>query len=67
MADNENEEVLASLVAYCKANPTMRFWQALRNWSGYSFVFVSDAGYGTLTRDKELKDTFYWTGKGPNK
>ena len=35
----------------------MRFWQALRNWSGYSFILAIPAG-------TELDyDTFYWEGK----
>ena len=27
-------------VKYCAAHPEERFWQALRNWSGYAFVVV---------------------------
>lgn len=53
-----NSEVLESFVAYCKANPSQRFWQALRNWSSYNFIYVSDLGVGN-----KIQDTFYWEGK----
>jgi hypothetical protein len=38
----KNSKVLESFVNYCEAHPEERFWQALRNWSGYSFVGVWD-------------------------
>ena len=55
-----NSEVLADFVAYCQANPTMRFWQALRNWSGYHNIIAE-----TILPDssRSLKDTFHWEGK----
>lgn len=60
MVDNtRNSAVLASFVAYCKANPDMRFWQALRNWSKYSFILVSSE---PPADDSNMKDTFYWEG-----
>jgi len=52
-----NSEVLTSFTEYCKKNPEERFWQALRNWSNFSFVFVSDS-VGIVEQD-----TFYWEGK----
>lgn len=46
-------------LSYCKVNPSMRFWQALRSWSGHNFIFASHQ------KDKpKLHDTFYWDGKG---
>ena len=33
---------LLSFIQYCMKNPGERFWQALRNWSGYHFVMVAD-------------------------
>ena len=59
---NMNKEVLDSFVKYCEEHPHERFWQALRNWSGYPFILAS-----TVYHDPYVKDTFYWTGKGPNK
>lgn len=28
-------------LAYCKANPDYRFWQALCNWSGAAFIYMT--------------------------
>lgn len=53
------DRTLADFVAYCAAHPTDRFWQALRNWSGRNFVFVSDA----RPEIEGLDDTFYWNGR----
>lgn len=39
---SKNSELLAKFVAYCEDNPEQRFWQALRNWSGYPFILVSE-------------------------
>lgn len=58
---SRNSETLASFVAYCEANPTMRFWQALRNWSGRNFVYVSDNLI--LAGGRHQVDTFYWEGR----
>jgi hypothetical protein len=44
---------LNSFIAYCKAHPEQRFWQALRNWAGVAYIF---AGKDT----DNLEDTFYW-------
>lgn len=49
-----NSEVLADFVAYCEANPSMRFWQALRNWSEENFIMASS------DKQKDFRDTFYW-------
>lgn len=54
--ETRNSEVLAQFVAYCQAHPTERFWQALRNWVGCGFVYVSNR----LTGDSMCADTFYW-------
>lgn len=46
-------------IQYLEAHPDQRFWQAVRNWSGYAFVIGSDhdvSEHGT-------QDTFYLEGK----
>ena len=58
---NKNKAVLKSFTEYCKKYPEQRFWQALRNWSDHSFVFVSDAE--DIVHHPQLKDTYYWSGK----
>ena len=56
-----NSEVLNSFVQYCQEHPDQRFWQALRNWSGYSFLYVTK-GSGHII-PKDMYDTFNWEGK----
>jgi len=52
-----NSKILNDFVAYCKANPELRFWQALRNWSGYHFIFGSkNTHFDDFT---SLHDTYY--------
>jgi hypothetical protein len=53
----KSKDKLTSFIEYCHANPTMRFWQALRNWSGYAFIFGSN---GNQFDDySKMEDTFY--------
>lgn len=52
-----NSEVLADFVEYCEDHPDHRFWQALRNWSGYPFVVVRSS----MPVPGDI-DTFYWEG-----
>ena len=40
---------------YVKKHPEERFWQALRNWSGYAFIY----GSYTLVENENLEDTFF--------
>ena len=46
-----NSEVLYSFCLYCKQNPSERFYQAIRNWSGYGYIKADG------------EDTFYWEGR----
>ena len=49
---NKNIRKLLSFTKYCIENPEQRFWQALRNWSEYNFIYGS--------RDNaNMEDTFY--------
>lgn len=50
-----NKELLESFTQYCDENPEQRFWQALRNWAGVSFLCVKD--------NDTFQDTFYWQKK----
>jgi hypothetical protein len=36
---------LVSFLAYTEANPNQRFWQQLKNWSGYSFIYGQTEGF----------------------
>ena len=57
-SEAKNSKVLAGFVAYCKAHPEERFWQALRNWSGYVTIIAENPTGNT----SELLDTYYWEG-----
>lgn len=54
---NKNRELLDEFTTYCDAHPEMRFWQALRNWCGWNFIWVSMRG---PLDEPDLRDTFYW-------
>lgn len=55
MKEPRSLKSLLSFTTYCHTHPEERFWQALRNWSVYAFIYGS---YGP-TSDESLKDTFY--------
>lgn len=64
-----NSEVLDSFVKYCEANPDLRFWQALLNWSGLSYIVHLGAPAAWVKCVDEngkqvlVQDTYYWEGK----
>lgn len=49
------DKTLKSFVDYCLKHPQERFYQALTNWSGYNFIYVSKV----QTTDTILEDVFY--------
>ena len=55
-----NEQLLDSFTSYCEANPNQRFWQALRNWVGWGFIYASNFSEEEMDSQGHLKDTFYW-------
>jgi hypothetical protein len=57
----KSENLLNSFTYYCKANPELRFWQALRNWSGFSFIYISNRSADDPKF--KLEDTFYFENK----
>ncbi len=64
-----NSKILADFVKYCKEHPDQRFWQALRNWSGFAFVGVvptEKTSLEDIVRKGKLHnaiDSFYFEGK----
>jgi len=56
-----SENTKKSFIKYLEDNPSQRFWQAVRNFSGESFVFVGDltTEKGETIYPKNLEDTFY--------
>lgn len=72
--ETRNSKVLADFVAYCRAHPQLRFWQALLNWSGLKFIVTSSHApndvyaetriHPSLPSERvELNDTYNWEGK----
>jgi hypothetical protein len=59
-----DSETLDSFVEYCHAHPDQRFWQALRNWSGWQHVLVSNDSDFVLNQvtTGRIQDTFDWEG-----
>lgn len=62
----KSKPLLLSFIAYCKAHPHERFWQALRNWSKYNFIFGSMVSPHLQDSEEkreefiyQLEDTFY--------
>lgn len=59
---NRNEKELNSFVEYMQVNPNLRFWQGLRNWSGYNFILKADKisfKFDGTHKFTGIKDTFY--------
>jgi len=47
-----SKKMLESFTVYCNTHPYERFWQALRNWSNYAFIWGE-------TSDRKMEDTFF--------
>ena len=57
----KSKKLLDSFVCYCKAHPEERFWQALRNWCGWQFIYVSDVSpLDFLQHVGMYHDTYNW-------
>lgn len=59
---SQNEEQLKSFTEYCVDHPTERFWQALKNWSEYTFIYASTnntSEENDAATKLGLEDTFY--------
>ena len=62
---SKNAVSLKSFQEYCLANPDQRFWQQIRNFSGYRFIYGQKLGdliaeaEDAEGRPVALEDTFY--------
>jgi hypothetical protein len=54
-----SRDLLEDFIGYCEANPDLRFWQALRNWSGHAFILCSNSAEAK----RHANDTFYWDAR----
>jgi hypothetical protein len=59
MKNSKNIAILNDFIHYCIAHPDERFWQALRNWSEFKFIY---ANKDTRMNDAG-EDTYYFEGK----
>ena len=63
----KSNKVLGEFTSYCLAHPELRFWQALRNWSEYNFIYgasVNKDDCGDMRDiDSFFEDTYYKEGK----
>lgn len=55
-----NIEILESFQDYVLTHPEERFWQALRNWSGFAFIYAADFNLWSI---EGLRDTFHFRDK----
>jgi hypothetical protein len=55
---SKNDKLIQEFTKYCKMNPEMRFWQALRNWAEVNRVIIEKKD-----KEGELVDTFYFEGR----
>lgn len=61
--DAKNQTLKEGLIEYFINNPEQRFWQAIRNYSKYNFVLVSDTLDLDTNEFKNVEDTFYKEGR----
>ena len=67
--ETRNSAVLEDFVAYCRAHPQLRFWQALLSWSGLPFIvkFGTAPVYVKAVDESgqqvEIEDTYNWEGR----
>lgn len=53
-----DEKAKQSLIEYINDHPRERLWQAIRNWSGYNFIFA-----GNKLDKSDAIDTFHLESK----
>lgn len=57
---SQNLKQLNDFTDYCLQHPEQRFYQALRNWSQYNFIYGSMGGLeNKMDKLIGLEDTFY--------
>jgi len=66
---------LEDFVKFCQEHPELRFWQAVRAWSGFNKILAVRVEYVPVPDPNPLMesgyvehhfDTFYWEGKNGN-
>lgn len=60
---NKNEQLLRNFVIYCNKHPEKEFYQALRDWSKYRFIYGSMREINLKNKDW-LEDTLHTEKQG---
>jgi hypothetical protein len=63
VTETRNSKVLEDFTAYCRANPSERFWQALRNWADLGNWILATDDFNVAMMRNLVKDTFYLEGR----
>ena len=53
----------SQFLLFCVKHPELRFWQALRAWSGYNYIWISKK----YIENSDLIDTFYFRNEHAKK
>lgn len=62
---SQNAALLNDFIGYCEKHPQERFWQALRNWSSWSYILAGTSYLDlTIIPPQHIKDTFFWRDCG---
>ena len=60
---SKNEKTLQDFTEFCKQHKELRFFQALRDWSDYAFIYGSNIPIHKIEIEPEpgnlLTDTYY--------
>lgn len=57
-------DLAEDFLKYCRANPDLRFWQALLTWSEVPWIFISNVPiYAVKEGRAKFLDPYHWHGK----
>jgi hypothetical protein len=60
---SNNEKTLQDFTEFCRHHKELRFWQCLRDWSDYAFIYGSNIPIGEIDipiePDNFITDTYY--------
>jgi hypothetical protein len=60
--EDRNGKTVLDFYIYCRNNPQLRFWQALKNWSGFSHILSADYD-PEIDEFTNQRDTYNLEGK----
>jgi hypothetical protein len=63
--NRSTRSLLLSFTKYVEANPGQRFWQALRNWAGVPFIYVSERLIENESGKGRIRDSFFTEKQNP--